>query len=343
MRETWIPLFQDIRNSSIWAHDSDIRIVWFTLLTMVDPEGFVAAAVPGLAIAANVPLEKAREAIKLFEAPDPDSRTDAHEGRRIQKVPRGWLVLNFEDMRKRAIHEAEKARKRRWARDHRARPTDEPSEYNAGFVDGVDAVSTDRTETVDASKSKSKSTLPKKGEGSPLPPGAVPIVRIGVEELCERYPEAQGSPVVFRSLEGWHPSVGLRAEAVAAGVPALDFDRRIAELRNGPIGGARGVIDRDLYVRNQFGRWRMWAETDRAKAQAASSRPSGGRGLPPALWEPNAKHRAFAAQHGLSLEDLAKDFAHRGYTREHYPEKDLNERFGRVLSRANQDARRGAA
>jgi hypothetical protein len=321
MRETWVPLFQDIRNSSLWAHDSDIRIVWITLMTMVDPEGYIAAAIPGIAIAANVHVDKVREAIAIFEAPDPDSRNDAHEGRRLQKVPRGWLMLTYGEARRRAAHEAEKARKRRYMRDVRSRHSDEESpECLEGFVDGVDADVSDRGETVDASKSKSKSKSPppQKGEGSPQPPAPV---------------EVQGTPVVFRSLEGWHPSPELRAEAVVAGVATGEFDRRIADLRNGPIGGARGVIDRDAYVRNQFGRWRTWAETDRAKATAAASRPAGGgRGYVPP-WEPGAKHTAFAAQHGLPLAELAKDFARRGYTIEHYPEKDLNERFGRQLAR----------
>lgn len=332
MRETWVPLFQDIRNSSLWAHDSDIRIVWITLMTMVDPEGYISAAIPGIAIAANVHVDKVREAFAIFEAPDPDSRNDAHEGRRLQKVPRGWLMLTYGEARRRATHEAEKARKRRYMRDVRSRPgADEDCDYNDGFVDGVDAVVSDRVETVDASKSesKSKSPPPKKGEGSPQPPAPV---------------EVQGTPVVFRSLEGWHPSPELRAEAVVAGVATGEFDRRIADLRNGPIGGARGVIDRDAYVRNQFGRWRTWAETDRAKAQAAAARPGGGRPPLATLWEPNAKHAAFAAKHGLPMAALAKDFASRGYTREHYPEKDLNERFGRLLAReSTTDRAKGAA
>lgn len=329
MRETWVPLFQDIRNSSVWAHDSDIRIVWITLMTMVDPEGYIAAAIPGIAIAANVHVDKVREAIAIFEAPDPDSRNDAHEGRRLQKVPRGWLMLTYGEARRRAAHEAEKARKRRYMRDVRSRPAaDEDCEYNDGFADGVDAVVSDRVETVDASKSKSKSTPPKKGEGSPQPPAPV---------------EAQGTPLVFRSLEGWHPSPELRAEALAAGVLPAEFDRRIAELRNGPIGGARGVLDRDTYVRNQFGRWRTWAETDRAKAQADAQRPAGPGGRRPVAWEPGAKHKAFAEQHGLPIAELLADFASRGYTLEHYPEKDLSERFGRLLARERGRRGKGAA
>jgi hypothetical protein len=148
---------------------------------------------------------------------------------------------------------------------------------------------------------------------------------------------------VFRTLQGWHPSPELRAEAVVAGVIATEFDRRVAELRNRQIGGAGGVLDRDEYVRNQFGRWRTWAETDRAKAQADIQRPGSGGGRRPVAWEPGAKHKAFAEQHGLPIAELLADFASRGYTLEHYPEKDLGERFGRLLARERGRRGKGAA
>jgi hypothetical protein len=297
MRETWIPLFQDIRNSSLWAHDSDIRIVWFTLLTLADPEGYVPAAIPGIAIAANVHIDKAREAIALFEAPDPDSRTEDNEGRRIQKVPRGWRILNFAAMAERAKHEAEKARKRRWARTNRAAANDtgedltEPAYYQ-GFADGVDLVSTASSGNVDASKSKSKSSPPQKGEDPPTP---IALAGDGLRS------EEQPRGVVWRTLEGWVEPVELEAEAMIAGVPAEVYRSRLAELRNGPIGGSRGVLDRTAYVRHQFGKWRTWAEQDRARALAPPGAPRGAGGRLPVLLEPSAKHAAFAARHGLDL------------------------------------------
>ncbi len=351
MRETWIPLFQDIRNSSMWAHDSDTRIVWFTLLTLADPEGYVPAAIPGIAIAANVPIAKVREAIALFEAPDPDSRSEAHEGRRLQKVERGWLILNFAEHRKRAQQEADKARKRRWARAQRAaiadpdNDTPEDAAFLDGFVEGVDAAVdapwTVRSETVDASKSKSKSKS-KSGEGSGSPPppfgskaraasggpcpcgdqerpghpvgwcdsrsalGTVLLPRDGLQPL-------QGSPAVWFTLEGWEPSPELKGEAVIAGVPGEVFDARIAELRAGPIGGRRGVLDRDAYVRNQFGKWRTWHEQSRAVDQRGRTRgdavpePAGARHTG---WgkHPPFEVQAFCEKHHLDAAREVRDF-----------------------------------
>ena len=74
-----------------------------------DPEGFVPGTIPGLAVAANVPLDDTRQAIEKFLAPDPDSNTQEHEGRRLEKVPHGWRILNFAYWRELAKTEAEKA------------------------------------------------------------------------------------------------------------------------------------------------------------------------------------------------------------------------------------------
>lgn len=136
-------------------------------------------------------------------------------------------------------------------------------------------------------------------------------------------PEAEGTPPVWRSLRGWEPSDELYAEAKVQGVSKEVFDRQLAKLRNGPIGGSRGVFDRDDYVRLQIPHWRTWDETDRAKASLA---PPGfrsgfrGSGAPPPL-EPSKKHLAFAEKHaiaiapivnGLALEGVVDALGHKG-------------------------------
>lgn len=141
MRQSYVHLFQNIRNSSLWAYDSDVRIVWITLLTLADPEGYVGAALPGIAIQAQVTLEAAQRAMALFEAEDLHSRSTEHGGRRIEKVHRGWRILNFEEFRALAKAEAERARKREWARTNRATVADSSE------------MGKDRSEPVDASGS----------------------------------------------------------------------------------------------------------------------------------------------------------------------------------------------
>lgn len=68
----------------------------------------------------------------------------------------------------------------------------------------------------------------------------------------------------------------LRAEAIAAGCDPAKLDERWRALKGGPIGGRRGVFPHKLrdYVRGQFGRWKVWDETERAQSRAGPPRLS---------------------------------------------------------------------
>lgn len=307
MRHYWTPIFRDILTSSVWANDSDTRIVWFTLLLLADPEGCVPCAIPGLALAAHVPLPAVRAAVERFLAPDPDSRSEGHEGRRLKVVERGFQILNFEEHARRAQAEAEKARKRAWARAHRAPGSDTDPLHDpqsSGDVAGC-------SETLDASKSKSKSKS-LKGEGSGAPP---PVVFAPARSRFGGG-EGQGMPAVFHTLDGWKLSPELRSEALIAGVP--DIDERIAFVRTIPLNGVTGTTDRDGWVRAQFGRWRAWRETDAAKK---STKPWSAAPAPEPPKRPRVRgmpewvtpeHAQLAMARGLSLKREVSAFA-KGY------------------------------
>ena len=88
-------LFSKIVNSSVWLSPTDHRIVWITFLALMDQDGFVAiASIPNVAHTARVSLEAAQEAVLAFESPDPLDSTQEFEGRRVERVPGGWMVLN---------------------------------------------------------------------------------------------------------------------------------------------------------------------------------------------------------------------------------------------------------
>jgi hypothetical protein len=121
MGEGFVKLFSAILDSSVWSYDAETRIVWITLLAMSDADGLVHAAVPGIARRAGVSLSVTQEALKLFQEPDEHSRSDAYDGRRIERQGRDWLILNFKEHRARQVVEAEKARKRKWWRENRGK------------------------------------------------------------------------------------------------------------------------------------------------------------------------------------------------------------------------------
>jgi hypothetical protein len=94
MNDNWSPLFGNILTSTIWQEPDATRLVWVAMLAMKDANGKVSASVPGLAHVARVSIEDTRKALKTLESPDPESRTKEHEGRRIEKVDGGWIILN---------------------------------------------------------------------------------------------------------------------------------------------------------------------------------------------------------------------------------------------------------
>lgn len=88
-------VFSDIVDSSIWAENSDICKVWVTLLALSDQNGFVRGSIGWLAGKSKVRPAICKTALEKFESPDPESRTPDNEGRRIETLPDGWLILNY--------------------------------------------------------------------------------------------------------------------------------------------------------------------------------------------------------------------------------------------------------
>jgi hypothetical protein len=88
-------LFSKILDSSIWLESMPTRIVWLTMLAAMDEDGMVTCASPAnLAHKAIVPIADTIEALRVLEGPDANSSDPDHEGRRIERVPGGWIVLN---------------------------------------------------------------------------------------------------------------------------------------------------------------------------------------------------------------------------------------------------------
>lgn len=292
MRHQYTPVFREFTTSSMWAAPAATRCVWLWMLLNADPEGFVPGTVPGLAVAANVTAEEARSAVAMFLDPDPDSNTQTAEGRRIEKVPHGWRILNFTYWRELAKREAEKARKRKWADANRKRPpaaNDNAEPAPAPSRLQVDASS----ETVDAPKPKPK----------PKP--------VFSEEDEERASAVVHHHILKELPDDYQPSDALRANAFTAGVKRLDH--WIGKLRCKPIGGQTGIrADRlEEWLTLQLPNWRTWEETDdfkaaNSRAAAASPRSFQGARLPSVPFEPEAKHEAFARRLGIDLNAIVK-------------------------------------
>lgn len=108
-------------DSTVWQEDAETRLVWVTMLVMADSDGCVWASVPGLADRAKVSREGCEAALKRFMEPDPDSRSSEHEGRRIEKVDRGWRLLNYAKFMAMSPTAAQRERHREAQRRYRAK------------------------------------------------------------------------------------------------------------------------------------------------------------------------------------------------------------------------------
>ena len=111
-------LWSKILDSSIWMEEKETRLVWITLLAMKDAEGVVRAAKKALAYRARVSEDECERALSVLLAPDPQSMTPDHEGRRIAEVAGGWRILNhdlyrFSTEAKREFWREQKAEQRR--------------------------------------------------------------------------------------------------------------------------------------------------------------------------------------------------------------------------------------
>jgi hypothetical protein len=86
-------LFGSILASTIWREPDTTRLVWITMLALSDKHGVVEASVPGLAALSRVSEPAARMALATLSTPDPDSRSQLEDGRRIVAVDGGWLLV----------------------------------------------------------------------------------------------------------------------------------------------------------------------------------------------------------------------------------------------------------
>lgn len=92
-------LSDSITRSSLWSEKYHVRVVFVSLLSLKDDNGFVEGTRSSLQRICNVTMDEFDEAIKVLSSPDHESKTPDFEGRRIDKIEGGWVVLNHEKYR----------------------------------------------------------------------------------------------------------------------------------------------------------------------------------------------------------------------------------------------------
>ncbi len=196
-------LFSSILASTIWREDMETRIVWITLLAMAGKDGVAEASVPGLADFARVSVEGTRAALVKLMSPDEDSRSKEFEGRRIEAVDGGWLLLNHAKYRAK-LGEIERREYKRLKQAHYR-------EQQMSTVDkcGQRSPNVDTVDTIQKQKQ-----IHKQKQVQDVP--AVPAVDDGFDAFWQGYPKKVGKGDAAKIWRILRPSLDLQATITAA-------------------------------------------------------------------------------------------------------------------------------
>jgi hypothetical protein len=91
----YVPMSKAIVESSLWDEPAHVAKLWFTVLALKDRDEVVRYDDRRLYRMAKLPVEQFREALEVLLSPDKsDPFEQPHEGRRMERHPEGFLVLN---------------------------------------------------------------------------------------------------------------------------------------------------------------------------------------------------------------------------------------------------------
>ena len=113
----YTPLFGQIVESSLWREPLHVRVLFVTMLALKDPDHIVREEDHHLKFMANITDDEVIDGLKLLsEADKSTSLPQPFEGRRIERVPEGWMILNgekYQDWMRRANLQAKRNRQKR--------------------------------------------------------------------------------------------------------------------------------------------------------------------------------------------------------------------------------------
>ena len=143
--KSWAPIWSTIVDSSIWCEPDYVVKVFLTMMALKDADHICRLTAFNLAQRAHKTEAEVLEALRILASPDTKRiEPQEFEGRRIQAVEEGWLVLNGEKYRDLVRAEMKRARNRRaqaaWRDRHKKTANDERERrFVAAYEEGDDA------------------------------------------------------------------------------------------------------------------------------------------------------------------------------------------------------------
>ncbi len=185
-------LFGSIIASTIWREKTETKVVWITMLAMANKHGIVEASVPGLADLSRVSLADTQTALEIFSAPDTFSRTKDFDGRRIEAVDGGWVILNHAKYRaKMSLDERREYNrlKQQEFRERQKRASSTNCQTRSITVNHGDSQSA-MSAQADTKAQASQST----------DPSAAPTKDVAAEAIYDLYPRKQGRKDALKAI-----------------------------------------------------------------------------------------------------------------------------------------------
>ena len=137
---TWSPLWSKLVDSSLWTEAYHVRILFTTMMALKDADHVVRASAFQLHRRANITQEEVADALRVLSEPDLKRQdTQDFQGRRIEKVDDGWLILNGEKYRQMMRKESRREYQRVKQKEYRARDRSQalPQEDQEPHPDGA--------------------------------------------------------------------------------------------------------------------------------------------------------------------------------------------------------------
>lgn len=193
MTSGFTKLYNQIITSSIWSEDDKVRIMWITFLASADAQGYVSGSIPGMAAISRMSLADAERSIEVLCSPDKYSRSSENEGRRIEPVDGGWIILNHAKYREKRDPE----QRRKQNRESQAR-------YRS-------------KQKVSQSKPRVSQSKPKTEDRRQIPPiSPKGELTDSFNKLWNEYPKKAGKKEAYKSWERINPNEELFSQILTA-------------------------------------------------------------------------------------------------------------------------------
>lgn len=110
----YTPLWSGVVDSSLWDEPDPVVKVFVTMLAIKDPDFVVRKTAYQIGRCARKTEAEVLEALEVLSSPDTKRlEPQPHEGRRLERVSDGWLILNGKKYQEKMREEAERARWRK--------------------------------------------------------------------------------------------------------------------------------------------------------------------------------------------------------------------------------------